>query len=78
MVDWQNWMPALCAARQARISPSACCMPASPVGASASGIDSCSPSTVVAMLRRETSTSTRWRSFTLAMSSILASRVCSE
>ena len=78
MVDWQNWMPALCAARQAKISPSAYCMPAKPVGASASGIASSSPSTVVLRLRCDTSTSTRWRSLIARMSSTLASRVCSE
>ena len=44
-------MPAACAARQARISPSPCCMPQSPIGASASGSDAGSPRMVVAVLR---------------------------
>ena len=51
MVDSVNGMPAACAARQARISPSPCCMPHSPIGASASGSDAGSPRIVVLVLR---------------------------
>ena len=47
IVDSVNGMPAACAARQARISPSPCCMPHSPIGASASGSDTFSPRMVV-------------------------------
>ena len=56
MVDSVNGMPAACAARQARISPSPCCMPHSPIGASASGSDAGSPRIVVLVLRSATST----------------------
>ncbi len=55
-------MPAACAARQARISPSPCCMPQSPIGARASGSATGSPTIVVRVLRLDTSTRMRWRS----------------
>ena len=55
-------MPAACAARQARISPSPCCSPPMPIGASASGSETGSPRIVVPVSRCDTSTSTRWRS----------------
>src|SRR5262245_47203674 len=47
MVESVNGMPAACAARHARISPSPCCMPQSPIGASASGSETFSPMMVV-------------------------------
>ena len=52
MVDSVNGMPAGCAARQARISPSPCCMPVSPTGASASGSAAGSPRIVVVVAAR--------------------------
>ena len=47
MVESVNGMPAACAARAARISPSPCCMPHSPIGASAIGAATGSPMIVV-------------------------------
>ena len=47
------------AACAARISPSACCIPADPVGASATGIATCWPIIVVVSERFAISTSTR-------------------
>ena len=74
-----NGMPAACAARQARISPSPCCMPQSPIGASASGSAACSPMMVVRQARAATtSTSTRWRSLMCSRSSRLARSVSSR
>ncbi len=72
IVDKVNGTPAASAACAARISPSACCMPHSPVGASASGIDTACPARVVASERPLMSTITFWRSLTLAKSSSLA------
>ena len=61
MVDWQNLMPAASAARAASISPSPCTRPISPVGASAIGIATVSPSIVEPSDTSDTSISTRWR-----------------
>jgi hypothetical protein len=57
-----NGMPNFSAARAARISPSACCIPVSPVGAIATGICTGMPTIVVASERLSMSTATRWRS----------------
>ena len=51
MVDSVNGMPNSSAACAARISPSACCMPVSPVGAIATGIATFWPIIVVASER---------------------------
>ena len=72
MVDSVNGTPNSSAAWAARISPSACCMPVRPVGASATGIDTFSPTMVDSSERSLMSTSTRWRSLILAKSSSLA------
>ena len=61
MVDRVKGMPNCLAARAASISPSACCMPVSPVGAMATGMATRSPSMVVAVLRLSMFTATRWR-----------------
>jgi hypothetical protein len=62
MVDSVNGTPNFSAARAARISPSACCMPVSPTGASATGIATSSPIIVVRTERFSRLTATRWRS----------------
>jgi hypothetical protein len=54
-------VPAASAARAANISPSPWTRPISPVGASAIGIDTGSPSIVEAIDTSDTSISTRWR-----------------
>ncbi|MNL60034.1 hypothetical protein D3C87_1838090 [compost metagenome] len=72
IVESVKGTPKASAAWAASISPSACCMPVRPVGASATGIDTFWPIIVVASDRSVISTSTRWRSFTLAKSSSLA------
>ena len=72
MVESVNGTPNSSAARAASISPSACCMPVEPVGASATGIDTFSPIMVEASERLLMSTSTRWRSLILEKSSSLA------
>jgi hypothetical protein len=61
MVDKQNGIPAACAARQAKISPSRCSMPQSPTGASANGSETGSPRILERVLRLATSIKTRWR-----------------
>ena len=61
MVDSVNGTPAAAAARAARISPSACCMPVRPTGASATGMLTGWPTMVLASVRLEKSTATRWR-----------------
>ena len=61
MVDSVNGTPAASAARAARISPSACCIPVSPTGASATGIATSRPIIVEASERFSMSTATRWR-----------------
>ena len=62
MVESVKGTPNFSAARAARISPSACCMPVRPVGARATGMATPWPIMVVAVLRWSMSTSTRWRS----------------
>jgi hypothetical protein len=61
MVESVNGTPNFSAARAARISPSACCMPVRPVGARATGIATSSPIIFVATLRGCMLTATRWR-----------------
>ena len=51
MVESVKGMPASLAALAARISPSPCCMPRSPIGDSANGADTFCPTMVVARLR---------------------------
>ena len=53
MVDSVNGMPKFFAARAARISPSAYCMPVSPVGAIATGMRTGWPTIVLAVLCRQ-------------------------
>ena len=72
MVDRVNGTPNASAARAARISPSACCMPVRPVGASATGIATSWPIMVLFRLRSARLTATRWRNLILAKSSSLA------
>jgi hypothetical protein len=72
-----NGMPNFSAARAARISPSACCMPVSPVGAIATGIRTGVPAIVVASVRLSMSTATRWRSLIERKSLSLARYVLS-
>jgi len=62
MVDSVKGMPNFLAARAARISPSACCMPVRPVGAIATGMATGWPTMVLAVLRPSMFTATRWRS----------------
>ena len=63
IVDSVNGMPNFSAARAARISPSACCMPVRPVGAIATGIvDVDADHRACAVLRFSMLTATRWRS----------------
>jgi hypothetical protein len=72
IVDRVNGMPNFSAALAARISPSACCMPVSPVGAMATGIFTSTPTIRVAVLRFSMLTATRcrsrmaWKSLSLA------------
>ena len=61
IVDSVNGMPNFSAARAARISPSACCIPVRPVGASATGIATGWPIICVRTERSSMSTATRWR-----------------
>ena len=72
IVDRVKGTPALAAARAARISPSACCMPVSPVGESATGIATGWPTMVEASERFVMSTATRWRSLIGAKSPAFA------
>ena len=72
IVDSVNGTPKTSAARAARISPSACCIPVRPVGASATGIATSSPAMVVRSERPSMLTATRcrsrmrWKSLSLA------------
>ena len=59
-------------ARAARISPSACCMPVMPVGASATGIAASTPTMRVRSERFSMFTATRWRSLIGRKSSLFA------
>ncbi len=72
MVDSVNGTPMALAARAARISPSACCMPVRPVGAIATGIATDWPTMVLRVLRFSMFTATRWRSLIFWKSSALA------
>ena len=72
IVDSVNGTPNASAARAARISPSACCMPVKPVGASATGIATGWPAIVERIERPSMLTATRWRSFSFAKSVSLA------
>ncbi len=62
MVESVNGTPKSRAARAAKISPSACCMPVRPVGASATGMATSWPTMVVRVVRPVIFTATRWRS----------------
>jgi hypothetical protein len=62
MVESVKGTPNASAARAARISPSACCMPSMPIGASATGIATSCPTIVVRSVRFSMLTATRWRS----------------
>ena len=72
MVESVNGTPKALAARAARISPSACCMPSRPTGASATGMATGWPIMVLAVLRSSRFTATRWRSLMGAKSALLA------
>ncbi|MOA28718.1 hypothetical protein D3C78_1496810 [compost metagenome] len=72
MVDRVKGTPNFSAARAARISPSACCMPARPVGASATGMLTSSPTMVVLSVRLSMFTATRWRNLIRSKSVLLA------
>ena len=71
MVESVKGTPKALAARAARISPSACCMPVRPVGASATGMATSCPTMVVRVVRPVMFTATRWRSRILRKSSSL-------
>ena len=75
MVDRVKGTPNASAACAARISPSACCMPVRPVGASATGIGTSCPSIFIAVLRSDTSMATRWRNLMACRSVSFASKV---
>src|SRR5437588_11966080 len=72
MVEKQNGTPKASAARAARISPSACCMPQSPVGARATGMATSSPIIVDRTDRFSMFTATRCRKQIAASSRSLA------
>ena len=72
MVESVNGTPKASAARAARISPSACCMPSRPIGASATGMATSMPIIFVCSERFSMSTATRWRSLILWKSASLA------
>ena len=72
MVESVKGMPNFSAALAARISPSACCMPVSPVGAIATGMMVDWPAMVVRRERFSMLTATRWRNFMPAKSLLLA------
>ena len=72
MVESVNGTPTAAAARAARISPSACCMPVMPTGASATGMLTGCPTIVLASVRFDMSTATRWRRYTRWKSASLA------
>jgi hypothetical protein len=75
MVESVKGTPKRCAARAARISPSAQLRPVSPTGASATGIATSSPSIVARVLRLSTSMPTRWRSVSSSRSERFARSV---
>jgi len=77
MVDRVKGTPNFSAALAALISPSACCMPVSPTGASATGIATSCPIIWVAVVRPVMSTATRWRRRILSKSLVFSRKVCS-
>ena len=77
MVDSANGTLNRSAARAARISPSACCIPVSPTGASPTGIATGRPTISDAIERLDMSTATFWRSFSRAKSVVFSRNVCS-
>ena len=77
MVDSVKGMPAASAAWAARISPSACCIPVRPTGASAIGSATSRPIIVVAVERFSMSTATRWRRRIRSKSVSFSRKVCS-
>ncbi len=76
-VERVNGTPAAFAAFAACASPRRAYMPASPTGASTTGMESVWPNRVVSVESLETSRSTRWRSFSAWISATLAASVCS-
>ena len=72
IVDSVNGTPNFSAARAARISPSACCIPVRPTGESATGIATSTPTIVVRVLRLSMLTPTRCRSPIFAKSASFA------
>ncbi|OIQ70611.1 hypothetical protein GALL_477750 [mine drainage metagenome] len=72
MVESVNGMPNFLAAWAALISPSAHCIPVSPVGARATGMLTAWPIMVLAVLRFSILMATRWRSLMRWKSSELA------
>ena len=72
IVDSVKGTPNFAAARAARISPSACCMPVRPVGASATGMATSCPTIFVASERPSMLTATRWRRRIFSKSLVLA------
>jgi hypothetical protein len=72
IVESVNGTPNFSAARAPRISPSACCMPVSPVGAIATGMAASMPTIFVATLRPSMFTATRWRNLIARKSSSFA------
>ena len=72
IVDSVNGMPNFFAAIAPSISPSACCMPVSPVGAIATGMAVSTPAIVVRIERPSMLTATRWRSLIFWKSDSLA------
>ena len=77
MVDRVNGTPKASAAFAAWISPSACCIPVRPTGASATGIATSSPIMVERVVRSSRSTATRWRSRIWSKSEVFSRKVCS-
>src|SRR5947207_13242736 len=71
MVESVNGTPNFSAARAARISPSAHCIPVSPTGAIATGIVTLGPSIVDSVVRATVSSATRCRRLGAARSSFL-------
>ena len=62
IVESVKGIPIFLAARAAKISPSACCIPVMPVGAMATGIAAAWPIICEAVVRPSILTATRWRS----------------
>ncbi len=77
IVDRQKGMPAFSAARAALISPSAFCIPVSPTGASATGMDTGIPTISLASVLPDMSTATFWRRRIFWKSVVFSRKVCS-